>query len=75
MIGDAVFAFGKALAQNETLISELKIQPIECDNYVAAQEPNSNGQAILDSINDVTDISRSFRYRKKFKITYRCKIF
>lgn len=56
MISDAVYTFATTLSQNETFLSEFRMDPITCDGY-ANQEPNSNGQTILDSINDVTDIN------------------
>lgn len=52
MISDAVYTFAKTLTQNETFLSELRTNPTGCDNFIA-QEENSNGQAILDNINNV----------------------
>lgn len=56
MINDAVNIFAKTLIQNETFMSDFKINPTDCYKYDENQEPNPNGRAILDTINNVIDI-------------------
>lgn len=75
MISDAVIIFANALVEKETYKLDFQTKPFKCDQFEEDQELNSNGQVILDNINNVTDMRRFLNLKKCQKSVFVLKFF